>query len=192
MHTKLIPILFALWRTADALSTPLVAREAKPDSSPDARDYVELSTLPAKIGDGTIVFFGIAPSGMTKRQDAVGVQKRDACRVGAQTTCSADNGAENDLCDKLLTNLQGYGDQPVPGSPRQACYKGSPTGGSTNDYCCVTWHDTTSSTLYMGDLWQAAHPSEWFPSNCSYLHHSSSTVFGERASTLALALSIGR
>ncbi|PVH90679.1 hypothetical protein DM02DRAFT_475296, partial [Periconia macrospinosa] len=59
------------------------------------------------------------------------------------------HGANNQICDKLLAELEGNGDVTLPQTPRQICYKDGKS-------CCVSWSKKLSDQLKKNELYQVA------------------------------------
>lgn len=127
-------IALALAYISAAVASPI-------EQTPDASGYVELYREPAKLSNGTLIYYGPASDEVAERD-----VKRASCTTGGTApVCSSDHAARNAVCDSLIGELNSDGSNPVPKSPRQICYQG---GSSSNEYCCVSWH-TVVPGLYV-------------------------------------------
>jgi hypothetical protein len=106
---------------------------------------------------GDLVFYG------AKEDEIAPVSKRclfwgcnDKCPDTAEPGCDAKhNGAQNELCDKLLAELGDHSEIKLGQSPRQICYKNGKA-------CCLSWGTKLPDTLTKGDLYKHAESSEFF------------------------------
>jgi len=125
-------------------------------------DRPELYRETTKSG-GDLVFYG-APTGAGQRRDedeSARMSKRcwwwgcnEKCKDVEEPGCdSKHNGAQNELCDKLLAELGDHSDIKIGQSPRQICYKNGKA-------CCLSWGTKLPDTLTKGDLYKHADKSK--------------------------------
>ncbi|KAF2823794.1 hypothetical protein CC86DRAFT_468808 [Ophiobolus disseminans] len=121
-------------------------------------DRPELYREDTKSG-GSLIFYG-APTGPSQRRDtdeSTKMSKRclfwgcnEKCPDSATPSCDAkNNGAQNELCDKLLAELGDHSEVKIGQSPRQICYKNGKA-------CCLSWGTKLPDTLTKGDLYKHA------------------------------------
>ncbi|PVH90906.1 hypothetical protein DM02DRAFT_664549 [Periconia macrospinosa] len=121
-------------------------------------DRPELYRETTKSG-GSLVYYGAATNGNQRRDwgNMFDLSKRciincppPTCKDNEPPSCdSKHNGARNELCDKLLAELEGNGDVTLPQKPRQICY-------IDGKACCVSWNKKLSDKLVKADLYQIA------------------------------------
>lgn len=125
-------------------------------------DRPELYSETTKDG-GSLVFYG-APTGANQRRDSdegARMSKRcwwwgcnEKCHDEADAACdSKHNGAQNELCDKLLAELADHSEIKIEQDPRQICYKNGKA-------CCLSWGTKLPGTLTKGDLYKHADKSK--------------------------------
>ncbi|KAF2229966.1 hypothetical protein EV356DRAFT_520461 [Viridothelium virens] len=112
--------------------------------------FVELFRQPTRdpANNHHLVFLG-PPNGTHPEPNEH--QKRGGCSSTSQPSCSSSNTARNDICESLITELNGDAQVAVPNSPRQICYEGDAADSDDNAYCCVSW-GTAVNNLEKGDL----------------------------------------
>lgn len=136
------------------VASPLSVRDANEELI--ANDYLELWHEDAKFSTGTVTYYG--PSNSTlKAVRAIDseIKRRASCGTSVAPTCHDSHSARNDVCDQLVTELQGDSQVSIPQAPRQICYEGS---SESNEYCCVSWHNPVPG-LIKGDLANYAYNS---------------------------------
>jgi hypothetical protein len=123
-------IIFFFACAAGLMASPLAEHQHSTDIL-TSNDYVEHYREP--VANGTLVYLGYAedaPSGVPTptRSRATKVEARKAKAKTTTTTCAAATAtpecstkysARNDICDQLVTELQGDSQIAVPESPRQ-------------------------------------------------------------------------
>jgi hypothetical protein len=154
MQFKLIPLILACAMAKGLMASPLAARDSTEVDPPN--DYVELHREDAASG-GSLVYYGPPSGTKTLRSlEPAKVEERASCSTTVAPSCSTSHTARNDVCDLLVTELQGDSTVPVGASPRQICYEGS---SESNEYCCVSWHNVVPN-LNKGDLAPYANTSK--------------------------------
>ncbi|KAJ5195302.1 uncharacterized protein N7498_008740 [Penicillium cinerascens] len=136
MHFQSTTLILAF-----AMATGLMASPLKEKAT---NELVELFREDGSDG-GQLIYFGHGDNTGTETE---ALQDRASCSSTAKINCHSKHAARNEVCDKLVTHLQGYSDVAVAGSPRQICYKGE---SEDDEYCCVSWHNTIPG-LTKGDL----------------------------------------
>jgi hypothetical protein len=128
-------------------------------------DRPELYRETTKSG-GDLVFYGAA-TGADQRRDvdeSAKMSKRcwwwgcvekchDEVDPGCDGKLHGNNGAPNDVCDKLLAELGDHSTTQLPQSPRQICYKDGKA-------CCVSWGTKLPETLTKADLYKHVNKSK--------------------------------
>lgn len=140
MHFSSITLLLASALATGITASPILEAQ-------DVSDYVHHLSEPGKTG-GTLSYYG--PANGTEAAESVSnnLQERKYCPKSKAPKCSGSHAARNDICDQLVTELQGDSSIGVATSPRQICYQGD---SGDNKYCCVSWHNAIKG-LTKGDL----------------------------------------
>ena len=115
-----------------AMATGVMASPLKEKAS---NEMVELFRENGNDG-GQLIYFGPGNDTDTVTDP---LQDLASCSSTAKITCDSSHAARNEVCDKLVTQLEGYSDVAVAKLPRQICYKGD---SEDDEYCCVSWHNT--------------------------------------------------
>ncbi|QIX02298.1 hypothetical protein AMS68_007815 [Peltaster fructicola] len=149
MQPQYIAVLLAA--VSGVMASPL------PDASTGPKTgYIEHFREPGKFTNGSLIWFGPAANHTTRSLD-----ERASCSIaGDAPKCDSSHTARNNVCDSLITELNGDGATGVPTSPRQICYLGD---SESNEYCCVSWHNPVNG-LTKGDL---ATPANTIMTQCT-------------------------
>lgn len=140
------------------MASPLSVRNSSEELF--ANDYLELWNEDAKFSTGKLTYYG--PSGSTLKaaraveSEPALIEGRASCGTTVAPSCYESHSARNDVCDKLVTELQGDSQVSIPQAPRQICYEGN---SESNSYCCVSWHNPVPG-LIKGDLATYAYNSK--------------------------------
>ena len=144
MRTTSLSLLIAC--TATSMASPF---SGSVNNNPQRTDFVELFREPvSKNLNDHLVFLGYPNGTETNNSERTKFEKR-SCSATSAPTCSSHNSARNDICESLVTELNGDATVAVSSSPRQICYEGG--AAETNKYCCVSWGSPVSP-LTKGDL----------------------------------------
>lgn len=139
------------------MASPLTAHKSTEIST--SNEYIELYREKASTG-GALVYYGPVGGTKTLRSEAAKVEERaprTTCRTTTAPKYSTSKSARNDICDALVTELQGDGQIGVGLSPCQIYYKGA--AAETNQYYCVSWRKAVPG-LIKSDLFGYANTSK--------------------------------
>lgn len=123
------------------------------NNDPTGSGFVELWRQPAtkssNSSNGHLVFLGYPTGANHSEAHKFEQRSSSSCSANNQPKCSDDHTARNDICESLVTELNGDATVSIPQSPRQICYEGG--SAESNEYCCVSWGSPVNP-LTKGDL----------------------------------------
>ncbi|KAF2235556.1 hypothetical protein EV356DRAFT_111689 [Viridothelium virens] len=144
MRTALLHLAFAC--VTGSMAFPSAK---KINNNPEPIEFVELFREPAsQKSNHSLVYFGYPNGANASHSAPIDLQKR-TCSAYSDPTCNTDNAARNDICENLVTELNGDAGVQISQHGRQICYEGD--AAEKNKYCCVSW-GTNVSPLTKGDF----------------------------------------
>jgi hypothetical protein len=153
MQFKLSAVIFACAIAYGVMASPVPVPAPDSTELDLSTDYVELFRENATTEGFSLVYYGPGEDAAvlatkTVREEPARIEERGSCSTTAAPGCYTSHSSRNDVCDALVTELQGDGNVAVPQAPRQICYEGN---AESNPWCCVSWHNVVPG-LVKGDL----------------------------------------